>query len=287
MRDHIIVTGEDALATTIVEELKSAGANIVRLATTDAAVKTELAAAGIAQASAVVCAGDDDATNLEIALLARIANPRMRVVARMGNDVLREAVAADNGPGAIFNVADLAAPAIVEACLAHNTHPFEAAGIQFVVWATHAPSDATLREIYGDLAPVAVIKGDNSPNPGEVVVCPGRDLRVCAGDWTAMIGTAEQLAALGTKVPRPTRTRSRQSRIRRVLDAARILRDEVNPIFYPTMAAVLILLIGSTILLRFAYQRPPGMTWVDALYFSTETITTTGYGDYSFLAQPP
>ena len=28
------------------------------------------------------------------------------------------------------------------------------------------------------------------------------------------------------------------------------------------------------------------MTWVDALYFSTETIATVGYGDFSFLQQP-
>ncbi|BCI86600.1 hypothetical protein NIIDMKKI_18060 [Mycobacterium kansasii] len=47
-----------------------------------------------------------------------------------------------------------------------------------------------------------------------------------------------------------------------------------------------VLLVGSTILLRFAYLRPPGMTWLDALYFSTETIATVGYGDFSFAHQP-
>ena len=93
----------------------------------------ELTDAGVARALAVVCAGDDDATNLEIALLARKANPSVRVVARLANDVLREAVAADNGPGAILDVADLAAPSVVEACLARTAHPFQAAGIEFVV----------------------------------------------------------------------------------------------------------------------------------------------------------
>ena len=28
------------------------------------------------------------------------------------------------------------------------------------------------------------------------------------------------------------------------------------------------------------------MTWVDALYFSTETIATVGYGDFNFIDQP-
>lgn len=286
MHHHIIVSGDDALAATIIDELKSAGARIAKLADTELSnTENELAAANVGTAAAVVCAGDDDATNLEIALLARKANPDVRVVARMTNDVLREAVAADNGPGAILNVADLAAPAIVEACLAHTTHPFEAAGIEFVVAGTEAPRDATLRELYGDLAPVAVIRGENAATPDEVVVCPGRDLRVQTGDWTAMTGTADEVAGRGIKVPRPTGTRAHRPLLRRVLDAVRVLRDEVNPIFYPTMAAVLALLAGSTVLLRFAYLSP-GMNWVDALYFSTETITTTGYGDYSFLHQP-
>jgi Trk K+ transport system NAD-binding subunit len=39
------------------------------------------------------------------------------------------------------------------------------------------------------------------------------------------------------------------------------------------------------ILLRFAYHYPR-MSWVDALYFSTETIATVGYGDFNFLDQP-
>ena len=281
MRSHIIVSGEDALATTIVEELNNTGVHVVKLTS-----PTELATAGIARARAVICAGDNDATNLEIALLARKANPDVRVVARLANDVLRTAMAADKRPGAILDVADLAAPSVVEACLAQTTHPFEAAGIEFVVSGAAAPRDATLREIYGDLAPVAVIHGENCATPGEVEPCPGRDLPVHAGDWTAMIGTADELAARGIKVPRPTARRSRPPRLRRALDAARALRDDVNPMLFRAMAAALTVLIGSTVVLRFAYQPHPGMNWIDALYFSTETIATVGYGDFSFLHQP-
>src|ERR1700733_2752676 len=160
MHRHVIVSGDDALATTIADELKNAGVNVVRLTNTDVAdagVARELALAEVTQALAVVCAADDDATNLEIALLARRASPHVRVVARVANTVLRGAVADDNGPGAILDVAELAAPSVVAACLAHATHQFEAAGIEFVVWGREASRDATLRELYGDLAPVAVI----------------------------------------------------------------------------------------------------------------------------------
>src|SRR6201997_1964687 len=281
MRGHTIVCGDDALAVRIVEELNNAGTSVVMLSSA-----AELADAGVAAATAVICVADDDATNLEIALLAREANPTVRVVARLANSVLREAVAAGNGPGAILDVADLAAPSVVDACLSRTTHTFDAAGIRFVVSDTEAPRDASLREIYGDLAPGAVIHGENSPNPGHVVSCPGRDELVHAGDWTAMIGTADELAARGIKVRRhKTTPRVRRPPVRRLLDTLRTIRDDINPTFYRALAVMLTLLLVSTVVLRYAF-RYPGMSWVDALYFSSETLATVGYGDFNFVSQP-
>jgi Trk K+ transport system NAD-binding subunit len=280
MHGHIIVSGDDALATTIVHELNSAGARIVRIG-----AAAELADAGISHARAVVCVGAQDAPNLEIALLARKANPKVRVVARLSNDVLRSAVAADNGPGAVLDVADLAAPSVVEACLSHTAHPLEAAGIEFVVSGAEAPRDSTLRRLYGDLAPVAVIHGENSPDPGDVVACPGRDEPVHAGDWTTMIGTADELAARGITIKPRTATRSRRSPLWRAYDAVLTVRHDADPLFLRAAAATLTLFLGSTIMLRFAYHKP-GMSWSDAVYFAAETITTVGFGDFSFLQQP-
>lgn len=279
-RRHIVVSGDDALATTVAEELNRAGASVVKLA------GDEIGIADLSRATAVVCAGDDDAKNLEIALLTRKTNPDVSVVARLANDVLRGAVAADNGPGAILDVADLAAPSVVEACLATNTHPVRAAGVDFIVADTEAPRDAALREIYGDLAPVAVVHGANSAAPGELVPCPGRDHRVRAGDWIALIGTSDELAARGVHVPPTTATRSRRSWLRRAADAARALRDDVNPLILPALIAALSLVLGSTVVMHYAYQRPR-LSWVDALYFTAETITTVGYGEFSFAQQAP
>jgi Trk K+ transport system NAD-binding subunit len=284
MHHHIIVSGDDALTATIIDELKRAGARVVKLDNAElanAGVARELARAEVARAVAVVCAADDDATNLEIALLARRANPSVRVVARLTNDVLREAVADGNGPGAIFNVAELAAPSVVEACLSHTTHPFEAAGLKFVASGSETPRAGSLREIYGDLAPVAIICGENSPTPGEVVACPTRDERVHAGDWTVMIGTVDEAAERGVKVRKPRGTRARRSRLRRVIDGVRLVLKDFNPAFYPALTAAGILLLTSMTVLHYNYQRPR-MSWTDALYFTVETITTTGYGDFSF-----
>ncbi|MBO0883560.1 MAG: potassium channel protein, partial [Mycobacterium sp.] len=41
----------------------------------------------------------------------------------------------------------------------------------------------------------------------------------------------------------------------------------------------------STTVLRFSYKAP-GMNWIDAFYFTVETITTTGYGEFNFGHQP-
>jgi Trk K+ transport system NAD-binding subunit len=282
MPGHTIVCGDDPLGLRIIEELRGAGTEVVVVASAK-----ELAAAGLQDATAVICADDDDDLNLEIALLARQFNPTVRVVARLANDVLREAMAVGNGPGAVLDVADLAAPSVVEACLARTTHAIPVAGVQFVVSGTEAPHDATLRDIYGDLAPVAVIHGEKSPTPGEVIACPGRDQQVRAGDWTAMIGTAAELTAQGIDVAHSVATaRGRRSPVRRVINALRALREDINPMFFRAFAASMTLLLGATVLLRFSYRHPPAMGWIDALYFSTETIATVGYGDFSFLNQP-
>ncbi|MDR3661260.1 MAG: NAD-binding protein [Mycobacterium sp.] len=281
MRGHVIVCGTDSLANRITEGLQAADTTVVSIHE-----PAGLKAAIVASATAIVCVGDDDAINLEIALLARELNPTVRVVTRLANSVLRTAMAQDNGPGAVLDVADLSAPSVVEACLARTTHTVAAAGIDFVISGADAPRTATLREIFGDLAPVAVIRGEHSDNPGEVVPCPGRDFQVHEGDWTAMIGTADELADAGIAVPSPLTSRARRPWLRRVIDTLRVTRDDVNPAFWWALGTSASLLLGSTVLLRFAYRNPHGMSWIDALYFSTETIATVGYGDFSFLQQP-
>jgi Trk K+ transport system NAD-binding subunit len=71
-----------------------------------------------------------------------------------------------------------------------------------------------------------------------------------------------------------------------MLDALRTLRNDMNPAFYPVVIGVFTLIFSSSVILRLSYEAPPRMTWVDALYFTIETITTTGYGDFSFVHQP-
>jgi len=55
------------------------------------------------------------------------------------------------------------------------------------------------------------------------------------------------------------------------------------------MTALVTVLIAATVVLRLTYQVTTAqhLSVLEALYFTVETITTVGYGDYSFRGQPP
>src|ERR1700742_3538402 len=99
-----------------------------------------------------------------------------------------------------------------------------------------------------------------------------------------MIGLKDELEARGITLTPRTTTRCNHSRLRRVIDATRAMRDDVNPLLFPSLAFLLLLTLGSAAVVRFGY-RHPRMSWLDALYFTSETITTVGFGDFSFAQQ--
>ncbi|NMO03548.1 potassium transporter TrkA [Gordonia sp. TBRC 11910] len=244
--------------------------------------------AGIESADAVVCTDPADVVNLETALLARRLRADVRVVVRIANVVVRDAMVADNGPGAVLAVADLAAPSVVEDCLQRTTHHLDVAGVDLTVAIDAIDHDGTLRSLYGDLGPIAVVRGVDNPYAAAPTPCPPRDTPVAAGDWAALIGTSSELAAHGlggTTAPEERRARRRNPLVRLRL-AASDLREDIDPNFFRALGVMTVLVVTSMFLLRYTYSRP-GMSFLDALYFSAETIATVGYGDFSFLGQPP
>lgn len=102
MKDHIVVCGLGHVGIRVVESLRGLGEPIVAIERREAdafgkvvedlgvavlygdARRDELLIeAGIERAKAVVCATDDDLTNLEVAIDSKKANPRIRVVMRI------------------------------------------------------------------------------------------------------------------------------------------------------------------------------------------------------------
>jgi Trk K+ transport system NAD-binding subunit len=251
-------------------------------------VAETLTGAGLAGAAAVICAAEDDLYTLETALLTRQLREDVRVVAQLGNPAVGRALAQVGVE--VLDVAGLSAPSVVEACLRSSAQDIILSGERFTAAWTSVPRAASLRELYGALAPIAVVPASG----GDVVVCPGRDVQVAAGDKVMVIGTPEELrkADVSAQVsghhgapgspPGATAVRRAWQLVLSLLHAA-------DRRLVLAMAALVTVLIGSTVVLRLAYQltTTQHLSVLDALYFTVETITTVGYGDFSFRGQAP
>jgi Trk K+ transport system NAD-binding subunit len=241
-------------------------------------------------ATAVVCVEVDEIHTLETALRVRELRPEVTLVVQLANPAVARALGRVSGPGSVLDVATLAGPSFVEACLGRQDHEIELDGVEFEVLQLEVePSDHahdTFRGHFGHLAPVAIMPADGSP----MAQCPGRDHALAPGDRVAVLGTADELRDIGiddrTSTGGPTR---RVSLLRRARLQVGIALEEGNKALAVVAGSLLVLLVAATALLHATY-RPPGQTQhlslLLSLYFSVETVATVGYGDFTFAHQP-
>lgn len=312
---HVVVLGVHGVGLRTVEQLRGAGVEVVAVAreAVDPAtsrlleswqvrlvtgrVAEALDEADVACAAAVVCVPDDDLYAMETALTVRRLRPDVRLVVKMGNAAVGRALAEVTGAGGVLDVAALAAPSVVEACLGRRVHAIELAGRQFVVAELVAPRTGSLRELYGELAPLAVA------GPVELL-CPGRDHRVPAGARVTVVGPPEQVAVHGARVeperaallPAPGARTSGAARAAERAESggrpgpaalARTFLTEIDSRLRRTLLCLLVLSLVSVAVLRVGYVKADGagMTLLDAVYFTVETVGTVGYGDFNFAGQ--
>ncbi len=306
-RGHVIVCGLRGVGLRIVEQLNLSGVpavvidddpdvRLARVLTSwgvphipgSSRVAEILTGAGLAGAAAVVCAAEDDLHTLETALLTRQLREDVRVVAQLGNPAVGRALSQVGV--AVLDVAGLSAPSVVEACLQSSAQDIRLSGERFIAAWTAAPKAASLRELYGELAPIAVVPAAG----GDVVVCPGRDIQVAAGDDVMVIGTPEELRKAGVSAHagesgRPGSPRGAAAAARRAWHLVLSLLHAADRRLVLAMAALVTVLIAATVVLRLAFQltSTQHLSLLDALYFTVETITTVGYGDFSFRGQAP
>jgi Trk K+ transport system NAD-binding subunit len=301
---HVIVCGLRGVGLRIVEQLNLAGVPAVvleddrdaslsrillswgvpRVAGSSRAADS-LLGAGLEGAAAVICVQNDDLYTLETALLIRQLRPDVRVVVQFGNPAVGRALA--QAGVIVLDVAALSAPSMVEASLRSDRQEFTLSGEEFAAVRTPAPRAASLRELYGALAPVAVVPADGA----EVAVCPGRDLAVEAGDDVTLFGTPAELRAaevggsgVGAARTNPTVAARMVRRVERVVLSVLHAGDRRLGL---AVAVLLGMLAASTSWLRLTYH-PAGashLSLLDAAYFTVETITTVGYGDFYFRGQ--
>ncbi len=304
---HVIVCGLNDVALRTVEQLHLAGARTVVLSDEPderlsrivrgwgiphlprgGHLSEPLFDAGISGASAVVCAENTDLRTLETVLQIRDLRPDVRVVADLDNPSVAHAVEGVLSSVGVLDVAALFAPAVVEACVRRRAREIVLGDTSFVAAEVLAPRDGTLRELYGNLAPIGVVTEADD----ELIACPGRDQPVSARDRVTLLGTRAELDAAGLAVHESstgamTTMRGRaRSFVKRSWGAVSGIIDRPLRI---ALVLGLVLLVVSTVILHFGYRQPLGrshLSLLDAVYFTVETVATVGFGDFSFAAQP-
>ena len=133
--------------------------------------------AGLATARAVICTERNELTRSRSRYLRVNWNDGVRVIVRSSNAPVGEAIAGVTGVGTVLSAEALSAPAFTEAVLQQRIHDFRLSGELFRIIEVEAKQAGSLRESYGDLAPIVAASAD-----GVVAVFPSRDEDVAAGD---------------------------------------------------------------------------------------------------------
>lgn len=303
---HVVVAGLHAEGLRAVQQLRAAGVQAVvvdprpdpvllralegsgvALVRGEPSLPEVLADAGLAGAAALLCVEDDDLATLATALHARAERADLRVVAQLRNAAVGRALA---GTGAaVLDVAALSAPAVVQACLATPVRSLLVEGREMRVVEVEASRSGPLRELYGDLAPLAVVDAGD----GATQLSPGRDRVVAPGDLVVLVGTADDVRAaqleptgaeevlpfVGARAPRPAQ--HRPASLLRAVASALDLRLRL------ALAALGGLGLLSVVVLLAGYRESDGtrMSLLDAVYFTVETVATVGFGDFYFRDQ--
>jgi Trk K+ transport system NAD-binding subunit len=300
---HVIVCGLEGVGLRTVEQLRVAEVPVVVLdddpsgrmtglveswgavrMSSEGDPGTQLRAAGLAGARAVVCTHASDLRNVETSLLVRDIREEVAVVVHLDNPTVGHAVEDATGAGSALDVAGLFAPAVVDACMGRTTYDVMLGEELFVAAEVPVATPGTLRTLFGDLAPVGIITAD-----GELVVCPGRDHEVQIGDRVTVLGKPEDLGGAGVAHSEDSARSHGVGWTRRTLRrVSRTLAEEADRALIATILLGFLLLLVSTVVLRLGYVVPATghrLSVEDAVYFTVETVATVGFGDFSFAGQ--
>jgi Trk K+ transport system NAD-binding subunit len=231
--------------------------------------------AGVRHAVTILALSPDDQLNLHAALLARDANPRIRIVLRQFNRTLAHKIE-QNLPNcsvlslAWHSAATYAAVAVDPSCYRGLQFP-EPDG-PLTGFATRVAEHCGVGgETVGDaerLLGARVLAVDGETAPARDTVLAGRAELVVYGDVRGLQSSAAHRPA--------TRTHQALSRrLRSLLHRGRRHPPRLNPILVRLALAALVVFLLGTWYFHAAFKG----AWLDAVYFVVATVTTTGYGD--------
>lgn len=231
--------------------------------------------AGVVRAVTILALSRDDRLNLHAALLARDANPRIRIVLRQFNRSLARKVEQNLRDCSVLSLAwqsaaSYAAAAIDPNCFRGLQFPEPGGPLTGFAWRRAAACGVvgkTLAEAERALgARIVAVDGEIAPLRDTVL---GQEAALTV---FAAIGDLEDSA------PRRPVRRDGPAMGRRLGALLRRVRRELvraNPIFAPiALAALVVFAFGA-----WHFHAAFGSDWLNAAYFVLSTMTTTGYGD--------
>jgi Trk K+ transport system NAD-binding subunit len=281
---RIVIVGGDALALRVCAELadrahrvtvlwdrdddfaarvQRCGASFVRLTGDE---RESLHDAGVNDATVVITLSEDDHINLQFALLAREANPSIRIVLRQFNRTLGRKIEDKLRDSAVISLSSHSAATYAATAMDPDCYY----GVQF------PDIDGPLAGFFERTARDAGVAGCNASEAearlGMRLVAAGGTLAfdplepLAADDSLVLFGLARPLVG-SARSRRATGLRQRLMRSLRQLDP--VSRGAL-------VAAVIVFLVGATF-----FARVLRLDALTAAYFTVTTMTTTGYGDIS------
>jgi Trk K+ transport system NAD-binding subunit len=253
-------------------EVETAGATVVaaRPESQDGLVR-----AGVREATAILALSGDDQLNLQAALRARDANPRIRIVLRQFNHALATKIEQNLPDCSVLSLARHSAATYAAAAL----DPTCFRGLQFP-------------ERDGKLTGFAVRLADRHNIAGHSVAGAERalGLRILAvgdecdcdpdriiapGTRLIVFGALDALIASASHKPEFARRLFPSDQVRGALRHGHWRLRRVDPYIAGLAVATVALFFGATWHFRDSFQTG----WLTAAYFVMSTLTTTGYGD--------
>jgi len=300
---HIVVFGFHGVGRRIVRQLSSIGQKVIVVDSQISLAEQEdlqrwgitylagygesedtLSAVSVATALAVLCVTDDDVRNTRLALLVRDRSADVRIVVRIANSAVSSALREVARPGDVLDVAALASPSFVESVLARTTHELTIDSVEFIIDSIESRRDGTMTALGREFIPIAA----RGASDAETTFLPDDAHRVRHGDVITVIGTREDYRAYGIEPETALEIRRGPNLRRRLRELVAALNDAVDRPFRIAALVLALLFTTSFIVLISGYQEPDGtrMDPLDAIYFTSETIATVGFGDFYFRDQP-
>lgn len=230
--------------------------------------------AGVASATTIIAVSRNDELNLHAALLARDANPRIRIVLRQFNRTLAHKIERNLPDCAVLSLAWHSAASYAATAL----DPTCFRGLQFPE--PDGPLTGFVERIAAEEAVAGRSVAEAEAALGARIVAVNGDIAVDRGariPWRARLclyGTIQRLM-----VSAPASDASEEApaglplRVPRATGRWRLIR--ANPYLWSFAGAALVIFGLGVIHFRTAF----GIDWLTAAYFVLATMTTTGYGD--------